>query len=173
MSSTINPYEVLGLSNTCSQEDIRRARNKLMKKYHPDKKNGDAKTCQLIMRAYNRLSNPEYRAEYDKIQNLLQQSNNNFFQLRENYRNYNKARETDITQLSKEDSNIQFNKIYKEMDSKHNFKRKTYKDELANPLNGRQTNERYNDLQTTRENDDIEDLQDEILDKNKEELSYE
>ena len=166
MTSTVNLYDVLNLKNDCSQQDIKRAHIRLMKKYHPDKKGGNKDMFELVTHAYNRLSNIEYRAEYDKIYNLSQQSDNTFLQLRENYNNYNRARKTDITQPSKTDSIGQFNKMNKEMDLKHNFRRNDYKDEQDDPLTEKQTNEMYSDYQMARETDDIEDMPDEIFNKN-------
>ena len=166
MTSTVNLYDVLNLPNDCSQKDIKRAHTKLMKRFHPDKKGGNKDMFELITHAYNRLSNPEYREQYDKIYKLSRQSGNDFVQLRENFNNYNKARKTDITLISKKDSRKQFDKFYKELDLKHNFRRNDYEDELDNPLSKRQTNERYSDMMITRETDDIEDMPDEIFDKN-------
>ena len=38
-----DPYSVLGIAKTASQDDIRKAYRKLAKKYHPDLNPGDKK----------------------------------------------------------------------------------------------------------------------------------
>ena len=65
----MNHYEVLGVKKTASQEEIKKAYKDLVKKYHPDIYTGDKtfaekKTAQINV-AYDILSIPEKRAEYD------------------------------------------------------------------------------------------------------------
>lgn len=64
----MNPYEVLGVSKTCSDEDIKKAYRKLALKWHPDRCNDpDAnKKFQDISNAYSILSDKEQRTAYDK-----------------------------------------------------------------------------------------------------------
>jgi curved DNA-binding protein CbpA len=62
-------YKVLGLSRGASQEDIRKAHRKLVRKYHPDANPEDPQAEERfkeIQQAYEVLSNPEKRQEYDK-----------------------------------------------------------------------------------------------------------
>lgn len=67
---SINYYEILGVSQKASQDEIAAAKNLLAKQYHPDvnMKNGIDTTEQMqqILEAYRILSNPEKRAEYDR-----------------------------------------------------------------------------------------------------------
>lgn len=67
---SINYYEILGVSQKASQDEITSAKNLLAKKYHPDvnMKNGIDTTEQMqqILEAYHILSNPRRRAEYDR-----------------------------------------------------------------------------------------------------------
>ena len=67
---SINYYEILGVSQKASQDEIVAAKNLLAKQYHPDvnMKNGIDTTEQMqqILEAYRILSNPEKRAEYDR-----------------------------------------------------------------------------------------------------------
>ena len=66
---TKDPYKVLGLSRRASQEDIRKAHRKLVRKYHPDANHEDPQAEERfkeIQQAYEVLSNPEKRQEYDK-----------------------------------------------------------------------------------------------------------
>jgi DnaJ-class molecular chaperone len=57
-------YNTLGVSKTASQDDIKKAYRKLASKHHPDK-GGDTATFQTIQTAYETLSDPQRRAEYD------------------------------------------------------------------------------------------------------------
>jgi DnaJ-class molecular chaperone len=64
-----DPYEILGLSKTASDDDIRKAYRKLAKKYHPDLNPGkaDAETRFKEISAANALlSDPEKRARFDR-----------------------------------------------------------------------------------------------------------
>jgi curved DNA-binding protein len=57
-------YETLGVSETASPDEIKKAYRKLATKHHPDK-GGDTATFQSISRAYDTLSDPQKRAQYD------------------------------------------------------------------------------------------------------------
>ena len=59
-----NLYQVLGLEKSASAEDIKRAYKKLAVQNHPDK-GGDEKKFQEISNAYDVLSDPKKKQEYD------------------------------------------------------------------------------------------------------------
>lgn len=66
---TKNYYELLGVSQEASEDDIRKAYRKLAKKYHPDKTGGDTAAedkLKEINSAYDTLKNTEKRQEYDQ-----------------------------------------------------------------------------------------------------------
>lgn len=58
-------YQILGVSNEASQDDIKKAFRALAHKYHPDKKQGDEEKFKEINQAYQILSNPKKRQQYD------------------------------------------------------------------------------------------------------------
>jgi curved DNA-binding protein len=60
-------YQTLGVSKTASQDEIKKAYRKLATKHHPDK-GGDTATFQSIAQAYDTLSDPVKRAQYDSPQ---------------------------------------------------------------------------------------------------------
>src|ERR687884_756675 len=62
-------YKVLGVSKEASQEEIRRSYRKLARKHHPDANRDDPKAEERfkeIQHAYEILSSPEKRREYDE-----------------------------------------------------------------------------------------------------------
>jgi hypothetical protein len=60
-------YEVLGVSMSCTNEDLRRAFKHLSLAVHPDKSSvpGSSDAFQLVKQAYNILSEKSARAEYN------------------------------------------------------------------------------------------------------------
>jgi curved DNA-binding protein len=57
-------YDILGVSKSATQEEIKKAYRKLASQHHPDK-GGDTAKFQEIQTAYETLSDPNKRAEYD------------------------------------------------------------------------------------------------------------
>lgn len=67
-------YERLGLDKDAEQSQIKEAYRKLAFQYHPDRNPGDeacAETMKSINEAYAVLSNPEKRAEYDRMRAMF------------------------------------------------------------------------------------------------------
>lgn len=64
-----DPYEVLGVSKTASEAEIKKAFRALAKKHHPDTKGGDAaaqKRFQEISAAYDIVGDKEKRTKFDQ-----------------------------------------------------------------------------------------------------------
>lgn len=59
-------YQVLGVSRSASQEEIKKAYRKAAHQHHPDKQGGDEARFKEVNEAYQVLGNPEKRARYDR-----------------------------------------------------------------------------------------------------------
>lgn len=69
-------YRVLGVSQTATQEDIKKAFRKLARKHHPDVNPGDqaaGEKFKELSEAYEVLSDPEKRQKYDQFGSQWQQ----------------------------------------------------------------------------------------------------
>lgn len=61
-----DPYEILNVSKTATQKEIKQAYRKLILQYHPDKKQGSSYEFQVLQEAYRILGNPDLRKLYDQ-----------------------------------------------------------------------------------------------------------
>lgn len=64
----MNYYKVLGVSQTATDAEIKKAFRKLAMENHPDRTGGDDTKFKQINEAYDTLKDPQKRAEYDNPQ---------------------------------------------------------------------------------------------------------
>lgn len=64
----MNPYTILGVSSSATDQEIKRAYRALVKRYHPDRRTSESSHEQIVLinQAYDILSDPERRAQYDR-----------------------------------------------------------------------------------------------------------
>ncbi len=60
-------YKTLGISKSATPEEIKRAYRKLAHQYHPDKKGGDEAKFKEANEAYQTLSDPQKKSQYDQF----------------------------------------------------------------------------------------------------------
>jgi molecular chaperone DnaJ len=72
-TATKDFYEILGVKESATSEEIKKAYRKLAKKYHPDANPGNASAAERfkeIGEAYSVLSDPEKRKQYNQMKRL-------------------------------------------------------------------------------------------------------
>ena len=67
-------YNILGVSKSASQDELKKAFRKLAHKYHPDKQGGDEEKFKEVNEAYQVLSDKEKRTQYDQYGQTFEQA---------------------------------------------------------------------------------------------------
>ncbi len=157
---TINFYEVLGVEYNASLKEIKKQYTQLVIKYHPDKTKDpfEASLFELIQRAYETLGNEKKRQEYDFfLKNLEIAKNNDHIGLKNNFDKF-KNLENEQPK-SKESSQIEFDKVFSDLDMKHGIDRNILDEKIDAEL----ISNRIDDLLLQREQDEIEFSQNNIF----------
>jgi len=74
MSMSTNYYDILGVSKSASEDEIKRAYRKLAHQYHPDKGNGNEQKFKEINEAYQVLGSKDKRQQYDTYGSTFDQA---------------------------------------------------------------------------------------------------
>lgn len=162
--TTENLYDVLLIEPDSTAGQIKEAYKTLAPLNHPDK-GGDAELFNMITHAYEVLINPKTRASYDKIYHISKQSESSHIDLKSRFKDYNSGRESIDSKKSKEETVIDFDKSFAEMDLKYGFKRDaSSKKVIETPID---IVKKKQDLESIRDHDDIENMPEKLFDDNK------
>ena len=63
----MDPYGALGIQRGASDDEVKKAYRKLALKHHPDKPTGNAEEFKKIQGAYDILSDPQKRQNFDQF----------------------------------------------------------------------------------------------------------
>ena len=63
----MNPYQVLQVNRDATGSEVKQAYRRLALRYHPDKRGGDERRFKQINAAFQVLSDPELRGNYDQL----------------------------------------------------------------------------------------------------------
>jgi curved DNA-binding protein CbpA len=111
-------YEILDVETTATKKEIKKSFKGLVKRLHPDKKNGDAEAFEYINLAYTILTDEETREIYDAKRKEFLQS--------QQFDTMKDAFKTDLKEIEKSfksepESKKDFAKLTKNLDKKHGF----------------------------------------------------
>ncbi len=67
-------YSILGVNKSASADEIKKAFRQKAHQFHPDKKGGDEKKFKELNEAYQVLSNPQKRRQYDQFGSTFEQA---------------------------------------------------------------------------------------------------
>jgi curved DNA-binding protein CbpA len=155
-------YSILGIGRDSKKLDIKRAYQKKLKKFHPDKTKPTAENklkYKLIREAGDILTHPLKRKAYD-TQCELNNTKQNFVSQRESFNKFIQLQENKMTDEDRKTAKLNFDKSIHQMNIEHNI------NEDIKQLSSVEYNRRMEDVILQREQEEFEINQDNIF-KNK------
>jgi len=131
---TIDYYKILGLENTATSSDIKKAYLRLLKIYHPDKIKDNDKTkldmYNQIKEAHNVLSDPQKKRTYDngKSSNYMQSHD----ACKNDFAEFIKAQEASKSKQDEEAAKLEWDRFNEDMKKKES---KLSSDEMERKMN--------------------------------------
>ena len=142
-----NFYDILEVNEDSTIEQIRKNYLKLAKKYHPDQ-GGNSEMFELVSQAYECLSKPEFRKNYDLEYNNMKdegfKDNQNIDYLKYEFEDFKKKNNKSIT--SSELDNI-YNEVFKKSNIERDVSFKN--DDFVNKIMDIKTEREMNEIEFT------------------------
>lgn len=155
-------YDILGITKSATEKEIRNTYYKLIKKLHPDKNVCiDSKQVNKINHAYRILRNPIERAKYDQSLNYRRDADPDFVEMRNAAKNFLEKTNPNngISEEQFENQKIQAKKLFDLEEKQLNIKNRYYT-EQTKPIDASDLNHRTDNIRLTREQEDVENLPD-------------
>ena len=160
--STVDLYDVLNVEPDCGKKEIINAYRKLVKKYHPDKPEGDRDLFELIDQAFDTLSNDIRRKEYDDLQKLSNDASKKHHSRKTEFEEFMDIQDSGVTATTKDEAKLEFKKDFENMDFKHKFDRSK---DATKEIDEDAADNMMTDLVLLREQEDIENTHDKIFEQ--------
>lgn len=154
----ISYYDVLGVKASCTQAEIQKAFRIMSHKHHPDK-GGDPELAILINKAYSVLKDPASRKEYDQIHNIKQHQIAGYDKLKQQAKDFYNTIGTP-SQEGKLHAEQEFKKLNRDANQKIGFN----PDDVKTPINVHDFKKRVSQVETQRDQEEIEFTPDKIFD---------
>ena len=113
----IDLYEVLDVNINSKKDKIKKNYKELIKRLHPDKKDGDSEAFQLVNLAYNILKNKKLRRLYNEKRKEILNSSTFHHELKKNFNDKSSKK----IFMNKDDAKLNFNELTKTLNEKHGF----------------------------------------------------
>jgi len=151
--TTFNYYKILGVEQTATQLEIKRAFQSKLKKLHPDKVAQDKDTkakYKLVIEAGDVLTDPLQRKAYD-MQLKTDETTKDYLSQKDSFKEFIKLQEQNINEDNKKIAKLSFERGLQELDKKHG-----YIDKETKALSKDEYKRKMEDLELQREQEDLE-----------------
>lgn len=175
-------YEILGVSPKCTQDEIKVAYRKLIKKFHPDKCNDESDVkhtkaklnatnmghVKLINKAYEILKNSSKRNDYDNSLKVIKKKGDDFLEMKQGALDFFKTHEMSKEELA--EAKLRAEKEYaqksRDMDRKMGINNQVGTDrKVARPPTTEELERQISQLETLRDQEYIENIPSKICDE--------
>lgn len=156
-------YAILGIKREARKMEIKRAYQKKLKRFHPDKTKPTKENklkYKLIREAGDTLIHPQKRKAYD-TQFKMNNTSQNFISQKESFNAFMKLQEHNMTDEDRKIAKLNFTKSIQQMNKTHGI------DIDAQPLTSTEYNRRMEDVLLQREQEEFEMNQDNMFEGKK------
>ena len=155
----VNLYKVLGVKRDCTEKEIKKAFNKLIVKYHPDR-GGDSEIYEIVVNAYNILVDPQSRKQYDSLYKMGEETRQSYVDMKTQAKSFLDTQNTEVTA----DDHKSFKEGWDQLNKKHGYYEEE-KDEMIIPK--KEAMKKWKDLNSLRKKHYEEDKPEILFDKDK------
>lgn len=149
----LNYYAILGIKKDATDIEIKRAYNKKLKYYHPDKAEPTKENkikYNLVREAGKILLDKNRRKAFD-LERKVKTEQKGFLSQRDDFKEFIKLQEAAVTEESKKMAKLQFEASKRDLDAKRGFK-----EEDRDPISVEDSNRMLDDLMLQRDQEELD-----------------